>query len=310
MGTPVRLQRYLAAAGVAARRKAEELITAGRVKVNGEVVTRPRHQGRSGRRSGRGRRRGGRPARHVLRPVQQAEGLHHRGHRRPRPADGDGLPAEPAGAGEAGRSPRLLHRGRAAADERRRARRAPARAGEPRAEDLSRQGARPAHPGGSEAPARGRPARRRHRHACPPRSQFLPGESKHTWLADHDPRGQAPPDPPHDRGARLQRRQAAARRVREPDVPRSARRRRARAHAAGAQRAARLGRPRSQRGRARRVARAPRGDRHPAPRPRQGARRGRSGPARAGPAPAGRPDRSGDPDRRPRRLARRAERRR
>src|SRR3954469_1035032 len=39
MGTPVRLQRYLATAGVAARRKAEDLIVAGRVKVNGEVVT-------------------------------------------------------------------------------------------------------------------------------------------------------------------------------------------------------------------------------------------------------------------------------
>src|SRR5580765_2200537 len=39
MGAPVRLQRYLAAGGVAARRKAEELITAGRVRVNGEVVT-------------------------------------------------------------------------------------------------------------------------------------------------------------------------------------------------------------------------------------------------------------------------------
>ena len=39
MATPVRLQRYLAAAGVAARRKAEDLITAGRVTVNGEVVT-------------------------------------------------------------------------------------------------------------------------------------------------------------------------------------------------------------------------------------------------------------------------------
>src|SRR5512134_1001996 len=38
MATPVRLQRYLAAAGVAARRKAEELITAGRVKVNGEIA--------------------------------------------------------------------------------------------------------------------------------------------------------------------------------------------------------------------------------------------------------------------------------
>ena len=38
MATPVRLQRYLAAAGVAARRKAEDLITAGRVTVNGKVV--------------------------------------------------------------------------------------------------------------------------------------------------------------------------------------------------------------------------------------------------------------------------------
>ena len=38
MAEPVRLQRYLAAAGVAARRKAEDLITAGRVTVNGAVV--------------------------------------------------------------------------------------------------------------------------------------------------------------------------------------------------------------------------------------------------------------------------------
>jgi 23S rRNA pseudouridine2605 synthase len=36
--TQVRLQRYLSAAGVAARRKAEDLITAGRVSVNGAVV--------------------------------------------------------------------------------------------------------------------------------------------------------------------------------------------------------------------------------------------------------------------------------
>src|SRR3954464_3423626 len=38
MGESVRLQRYLASAGVAARRKAEDLITAGRVTVNGEIV--------------------------------------------------------------------------------------------------------------------------------------------------------------------------------------------------------------------------------------------------------------------------------
>ena len=35
----IRLQRYLSEAGVAARRKAEELITAGRVTVNGRVVS-------------------------------------------------------------------------------------------------------------------------------------------------------------------------------------------------------------------------------------------------------------------------------
>ncbi|PKL93062.1 MAG: rRNA pseudouridine synthase, partial [Gemmatimonadetes bacterium HGW-Gemmatimonadetes-1] len=35
----MRLQRYLARAGVASRRQAEELISAGRVKVNGKVAT-------------------------------------------------------------------------------------------------------------------------------------------------------------------------------------------------------------------------------------------------------------------------------
>ena len=35
----MRLQRFLAQAGVASRRKAEELIVAGRVKVNGQIVT-------------------------------------------------------------------------------------------------------------------------------------------------------------------------------------------------------------------------------------------------------------------------------
>ncbi|HVV81723.1 MAG TPA: pseudouridine synthase, partial [Kofleriaceae bacterium] len=39
MSAPMRLQRFLAQAGVAARRKAEELITAGRVTVDGVVVT-------------------------------------------------------------------------------------------------------------------------------------------------------------------------------------------------------------------------------------------------------------------------------
>jgi 23S rRNA pseudouridine2605 synthase len=37
--TQVRLQKFLANAGVASRRKSEELITAGRVRVNGTIVT-------------------------------------------------------------------------------------------------------------------------------------------------------------------------------------------------------------------------------------------------------------------------------
>ncbi len=36
---PIRLQKYLATCGVASRRKCEELITQGKIKVNGEVVT-------------------------------------------------------------------------------------------------------------------------------------------------------------------------------------------------------------------------------------------------------------------------------
>ena len=39
--TRVRLQRFLAQAGVASRRKSEDLIAAGVVKVNGKVVTEP-----------------------------------------------------------------------------------------------------------------------------------------------------------------------------------------------------------------------------------------------------------------------------
>lgn len=35
----IRLQKYLASSGIASRRKAEELIKSGKVKVNNEIVT-------------------------------------------------------------------------------------------------------------------------------------------------------------------------------------------------------------------------------------------------------------------------------
>ena len=39
MEEPVRLQKYLASHGIASRRKCEEYILEGRIKVNGKVVT-------------------------------------------------------------------------------------------------------------------------------------------------------------------------------------------------------------------------------------------------------------------------------
>ena len=40
----IRLNRYLAMCGAGARRKVEEFITAGRVRINGETVTEPGRQ--------------------------------------------------------------------------------------------------------------------------------------------------------------------------------------------------------------------------------------------------------------------------
>ena len=41
MEKPVRINKALAEAGVCSRRRADELVAAGRVKVNGEVVASP-----------------------------------------------------------------------------------------------------------------------------------------------------------------------------------------------------------------------------------------------------------------------------
>ena len=76
-----RLQKIIAAAGIASRRKAEELITAGLVSVNGQTVTElgtkadPAVDSIKDQRAGTGWRRTPR-----LPAAQQAEGPRHHGH--------------------------------------------------------------------------------------------------------------------------------------------------------------------------------------------------------------------------------------
>ena len=82
----VRLNRYLARAGVASRRAADELIKAGRVTVNG-AARRAEHVRRLTRRR-RGRRRPGRQAGARARPAQQAARRRHDGERPGGPPDG------------------------------------------------------------------------------------------------------------------------------------------------------------------------------------------------------------------------------
>ena len=221
---------------------------------------RARHQGRSAARQRPGRWRAGRAAGSVLRRLQQAQGLHHRGHRRSWPRDGDGLPAQPAGVGGAGRAPRLLQRGRAAPDQRRRAGGQAAGAGLPRPQDLSRQGQRSRRPRRARPPAHRRDPRRRHGHRAG-RGRGAARRQQAPVAGLHAVRGQVAPDPPHARGAGRVGHQAAARGVRQPVVPWPARRRRPRAVARRAQRAARDRRPRPQGRRPRSLERDARGHR-------------------------------------------------
>ena len=80
---PERLQKILARAGIASRRKAEELIAGGRVTVNGKVAVAGR-QGRSRGRRDQGRRQARAAAgAAALHPAQQAAGLRHHGRRTP-----------------------------------------------------------------------------------------------------------------------------------------------------------------------------------------------------------------------------------
>ena len=120
----MRLNAFLGRAGVASRRKADELIVAGRVTVNGEPGQLNTFV------SARRRRRGGRPtgdeAAARVRAAPQARRRRDDSTRSGRPADGR-RPRRSRGPRRAGRPPRRRHDRRAAAHERRPAR-APARA--------------------------------------------------------------------------------------------------------------------------------------------------------------------------------------
>ena len=113
----VRLNAYLARAGVASRRRADELIRAGRVRVNGEPGELNTVVGDARRR--RGRRRARRAPAARVRPAAQARRRRHDGERPARTPDGRrARPAEPrvvpVGRLDVG------HDRRAPADERRR----------------------------------------------------------------------------------------------------------------------------------------------------------------------------------------------
>ena len=120
----MRLNAYLARAGVASRRKADELIKAGRVRVNGEPGELNTFVGAGDTRRGRraaGRRSSGSPT-----SCCTSRRGRHDGARPARPADG-GRPRPARVARRPGRPARRRHDRSAPAHERRRAR-APARA--------------------------------------------------------------------------------------------------------------------------------------------------------------------------------------
>lgn len=86
----MRLQKYMAMCGVAARRKCEEIIASGRVAVNGETITQMGTQVEEGRRGDA--RRAGHYARRgkALYPLPQARGRGDDRQRRQGPRNGDG----------------------------------------------------------------------------------------------------------------------------------------------------------------------------------------------------------------------------
>ena len=135
-----RLQKIIAAAGIASRRKAEELISSGHVQVNGTVVTelgskadpetRPRARQRQAS--------AGRAAAH-LSSAQQAQGICHHHERSGKAADGDGPDSRREGPRLSRRTAGLRQRRTAAADQRWRSCAPPDESGVACGQDLCRE---------------------------------------------------------------------------------------------------------------------------------------------------------------------------
>ena len=196
-GARMRLNAWLARAGVASRRASDELIKAGRVTVNG--CAGPAEHGRRRRRRGAARRAAARAAGARVRPAAQAGGRDHDRARSAGTADRR-QPRQAPGARRPGRAARRRDDRRAAADERRRARTPLAHPKyevekvyvaelDTRASDatLAKLAAGVQLEDGPTAPAAGAPARPDEARADDPRGPQPPGAA--------DVRGGRPPRP-------------------------------------------------------------------------------------------------------------------
>ena len=136
-----RLQKIIAAAGIASRRKAEELITGGLVSVNGQIVTElgSKADPESDHIRVNGKLLHG-PERHVYLLMNKPKGYVTTLRDPEATADRDGFAARRESASVSGRTPRLCQRRLPAADQRRRVGQSPDESRVPCSQNLYGEG--------------------------------------------------------------------------------------------------------------------------------------------------------------------------